>query len=77
MQRALAILSLVLASSASQVYGDWPVLSDPAAVDMSAERLDRINEWMVRSIANKDFAGGVTLVARGQSSTSGLAWLAL
>ena len=65
MQRALAILSLVLASSASQVYGDWPVLSDPAAVDMSAERLDRINEWMVRSIANKDFAGGVTLVARG------------
>jgi len=32
---------------------------------MSAERLQRIGAWMDHSIANKDFAGGVTLVARG------------
>lgn len=46
-------------------HGDELMLTNPAEVDMSAERLDRINDWMERSIADKDFAGGVTLVARG------------
>ena len=40
-------------------------VSDPAEVDMSAQRLERISDWMESSIENKDFAGGVTLVARG------------
>lgn len=52
-------------SLCTAVYAENPVVSDPEEVDMSAQRLERINAWMQRSIDNKDFAGGITLVARG------------
>lgn len=47
------------------IFADELILNDPAEVDMSAERLERINDWMERNIENGDFAGGITLVARG------------
>ena len=68
MKRA-SICSLFFTScllcSVFTIHAEAPILSDPPEVDMSAERLQRIGAWMDRSIANKDFAGGVTLVARG------------
>lgn len=59
------IFTICLLCSSLTSQAEVPKLSDPAEVDMSAERLQRIGAWMDRSIANKDFAGGVTLVARG------------
>lgn len=61
---SLLITSFLLCSSLTS-QAETPILSDPSEVDMSAERLQRISAWMDHSIANKDFAGGVTLVARG------------
>lgn len=61
---SLLITSFLLCSSLTS-QAETPILSDPSEVDMSAERLQRIGAWMDHSIANKDFAGGVTLVARG------------
>lgn len=40
-------------------------LSNPKSVDMSADRLERIGDYMDRAINNGDLAGAVTLVARG------------
>ncbi|MDP6653520.1 MAG: serine hydrolase domain-containing protein [Gammaproteobacteria bacterium] len=60
---SLLFTSFLLCSSLTS-QAETPILSDPSEVDMSAERLQRIGAWMDHSIANKDFAGGVTLVAR-------------
>ena len=63
--RIILVLAGFLLLPLFSANAEKPQLFNPSEVDMSAERLQRIDQWMERSIANKDFAGGVTLVARG------------
>jgi len=59
----LTAFSLLLGSLAAQA--DELKITNPKKVDMSAERLERIDDYMERIIANGDIAGAITLVARG------------
>lgn len=65
--RSIAALVLVLAAVAGPRSG-WaqalPKAATPAAVGMSAERLERLTRMMQEAVAKKQVAGTVTLVVR-------------